>query len=120
MSQSASRGASQLRWASRRPRRVRASARVPPEPPLDPETILPPGDSWIVYPAENRLMHSSIRFEAMRDGIEDYELLQLLNKKNPRKAQALARRMIPKMSKPEKDVAKFRRARKELLEALSA
>jgi len=61
---------------------------------------------------------SSIRFEAMRDGIEDCELLRLLAEKSPEKARALAERMVPKMSRPEKDVARFRRARRELLAAL--
>jgi len=81
--------------------------------------FLPPGDAWIVYPSAEHVLLSSIRFEAMRDGIEDYELLRLLAATSPRKAQALAERMVPKMSRPEKDVARFRRARRELLAALS-
>jgi len=81
--------------------------------------FLPPGDAWIVYPSKEHVALSSIRFEAMRDGIEDYELLRLLGQKAPAKAQALADRMVPKMKEPEKDIAKFRQARRELLEALS-
>ena len=72
-----------------------------------------------MYPSAEHVLLSSIRFEAMRDGIEDYELLRLLAATSPRKAQALAERMVPKMSRPEKDVARFRRARRELLAALS-
>jgi len=79
---------------------------------------LPPGDGWIVYPSEEHVLLSSIRFEAMRDGIEDYELLRLLSGQSPQKAQALAERMIPKMSAPERNVARFRQARRELLAAL--
>lgn len=37
---------------------------------------LPAGDMWIMYPGPL----SSIRWEAMRDGIEDYELLRLLDR----------------------------------------
>ncbi len=38
---------------------------------------LPPGDAWIVYPGKEGPM-DSIRWEALRDGIEDYEYLWLL------------------------------------------
>ena len=38
---------------------------------------LPPGDAWIVYPGPEGPM-DSIRWEALRDGIEDYEYLWLL------------------------------------------
>jgi hypothetical protein len=80
--------------------------------------MLPPGDAWIVYPSEKHILLSSIRYEAMRDGIEDYELLLKLGKKDPKKAQSLAARMIHQMDNVEQDVRKFRRARRELLEAL--
>ena len=53
--------------------------------------LLPAGDAFITYPwREKYSIHSSIRLEAMRDGIEDYELLRALGKKDPAKAQALA------------------------------
>jgi len=89
------------------------------EPPHGHGAFLPPGDGWIVYPSKERVLLSSLRFEAMRDGIEDYELLRLLAKKSPEKAQALAERLVPKIAAPEKDVAKFRQARRELLGALA-
>lgn len=38
---------------------------------------LPPGDSWIVYPGDDGPV-DSIRWESVRDGIEDYEYLWLL------------------------------------------
>ncbi|MBC7287334.1 MAG: DUF4091 domain-containing protein, partial [Armatimonadetes bacterium] len=38
---------------------------------------LPPGDAWIVYPGPEGPL-DSIRWEALRDGIEDYEYLWLL------------------------------------------
>lgn len=88
------------------------------EPPHGGNIFLPPGDAWIVYPSKDHVLLSSIRFEAMRDGIEDYELLQLLAKKSPEKAHALAERLVPRIAAPEKDIAKFRHVRRELLDAL--
>jgi hypothetical protein len=41
---------------------------------------LPPGDCWILYPGEEGPV-SSLRYEAVRDGIEDYELLRLLGER---------------------------------------
>lgn len=38
---------------------------------------LAPGDNWIVYPGKDA-PRSSLRYEAMREGIEDYEYLCLL------------------------------------------
>jgi hypothetical protein len=89
------------------------------EPPHGPNVFLPPGDAWIVYPSKEHTLLSSIRFEAMRDGIEDYELLALLSEKSPEKAKALAERMVPNIAQPEKDIARFREVRRELLDALS-
>ena len=89
------------------------------EPPHGQGVFLPPGDAWIVYPSKEHVLLSSLRFEAMRDGIEDHELLRLLATKSPDRAQALAERLVPKIAAPEKDVAKFRQVRKDLLEALA-
>ncbi|MBS7611800.1 DUF4091 domain-containing protein [Candidatus Bathyarchaeota archaeon] len=38
---------------------------------------LPPGDAFIVYPGKSGPL-DSIRFEALRDGVEDYEMLKML------------------------------------------
>ena len=37
------------------------------------------GDGYLVYPGENGRPYSSLRFEAFRDGLEDYEYLWTLN-----------------------------------------
>jgi hypothetical protein len=37
------------------------------------------GDGYLIYPGENGRPYSSIRFEAFRDGLEDYEYLWTLN-----------------------------------------
>ncbi|WP_169507558.1 glycoside hydrolase domain-containing protein [Paenibacillus harenae] len=49
------------------------------------------GDSYIVYPDKvNRTVKSTLRHEAMRDGLEDYELLHIIKQSNPELAQQLA------------------------------
>ena len=50
---------------------------------------LPPGDCWIVYPGEDGPL-SSIRFEALRDGFEDYETLWLLAERTRQIAEELS------------------------------
>lgn len=87
------------------------------EPPHGGSTFLPPGDAWIVYPGDRQLL-DSIRHEAMRDGIEDYELLKLLAQRDPQKADELAQRVVNTFTDYVRDVATFRAIRRELLEAL--
>lgn len=76
---------------------------------------LPAGDPWIVYPGRDGPL-DSIRFEAMRDGIADHELLSLLAEREPEAAQDLARRHVLAFDRYETDVARFRATRRELLE----
>ena len=41
--------------------------------------LLPSGDAFVVYPDREHLtVRSSIRFEVMRESIEDYEMLRAL------------------------------------------
>jgi hypothetical protein len=81
---------------------------------------LPGGDANIVYPdPDSFAVFDSIRYEAMRDGIEDHELLSQLAEKNPAAADSLARRVIIDFTNYDTDVPRFRQTRKELLEALS-
>lgn len=81
---------------------------------------LPGGDSHIIYPSkEGYGIVDSIRWEAMRDGIEDHELLSQLGEKDSVAAMKLATRHILDWDKYDTDVELFRATRKELLEALS-
>jgi len=80
--------------------------------------VLPAGDSWIVYPAEGRLL-PSIRLEAMRDGIVDHELLCRLAEKRPAEAKELARQLVYGFTQYDIDVPSFRAKRKALLAMLS-
>ncbi|MDH7602519.1 MAG: DUF4091 domain-containing protein [Armatimonadota bacterium] len=78
---------------------------------------LPPGDSHIVYPGRRGPL-SSIRFEAMRDGIEDYELLKLLEKVNPGLANEIAVSVVRTGTDYTLDPKQFRAARHRLICAL--
>jgi hypothetical protein len=54
------------------------------------------GDGYLCYPGPNRTILSSLRFEALRDGFEDYEYLAVLKRKLAGKqgAQALAAKKL--------------------------
>jgi hypothetical protein len=81
------------------------------------DNYLPPGDSHITYPGPRGPL-SSIRLEALRDGVEDYELLKLLEKKNPKKARAICDSIVRSLTDYTLDPAEFRAARLKLIEAL--
>jgi hypothetical protein len=82
----------------------------------DGRTLLPAGDNAIVYPwPEKNSVLSSIRLEAMREGIEDYELLVALAKTDPDKARALAKEAVPEFTDYIRDVPAFRRLQARLL-----
>lgn len=81
--------------------------------------ILPPGDGFIVYPdKERKSILSSIRLEAMREGIEDYELLRALGERNPPAAEALAKETVRSFTDYVRSPAEFRRIHRQLVEAL--
>ncbi len=82
----------------------------------DGTTLLPAGDNAIVYPwPEKYSILSSIRLEAMREGIEDYELLVALSKLDSAKARKLAAEAIPHFTDYIRDVGTFRKLQAELL-----
>ncbi|MDQ0105776.1 hypothetical protein J2T02_000869 [Chitinophaga terrae (ex Kim and Jung 2007)] len=79
---------------------------------------LPGGDSWIVYPKKGGFL-ASIRLEAMRDGIVDYELLKMLSAKNPQLSNTIVNRLVKDFDSYEMDIPTFRKNRVQLLAALS-
>ncbi|MEG1563674.1 MAG: DUF4091 domain-containing protein [Bacteroides sp.] len=79
---------------------------------------LPGGDGWIVYPDQGKL-YGSIRLEAMRDGIADYTLLKMLEKRNPALAKELCRLTIFDWTLYDTESDHFRSIRKQILEELS-
>ena len=91
------------------------------QPVIDKNTeLLPPGDAFIVYPDREHLtVRSSIRFEAMRAGIEDYEMLRALKGRDPAAAEQIAASAVSSFTDYVRDVATFRKIERTLLEALS-
>ena len=75
---------------------------------------LPAGDTHVVYPGEDGPW-SSVRFESQREGIEDFELLRLLEQRHPQQASALVRSVIQGFDRYTKKVSVFRAAREKLL-----
>ena len=85
---------------------------------LESGTILPGGDAWICYPGSGTIF-SSIRLEAMRDGIVDYELLCMLGEKYPEEAAELARQIVYRFDYYDINIKAFREKRRRILELLS-
>ena len=79
---------------------------------------LPAGDPWVVYPGKDGPL-DSIRFEAMRDGIADHELLCMLRERDAAAAQRLVSNHILDFDRYDTDIEAFRATRRELLTLLS-
>jgi hypothetical protein len=98
-----------------------------PDPILDTQpvidantTLLPSGDAFIVYPDAARMsVHSSIRLEAMLEGIEDYELLRALDARDHAAAERIAKEAITGLTDYVRDPERFRAMERELLAALA-
>lgn len=71
------------------------------------------GDGYLVYPGADGKPYSSIRFEAMRDGLEDYEYLWTLN-------DLLSRAQAAGKSDPAMDAARKLLTIDELVKATGA
>jgi hypothetical protein len=84
-------------------------------------TYLPPGDAYIVYPNRpRRTFYSSIRLEQMREGIEDFGLLEALGRRDPALARQIAGEAVASFTDYVREPAQFRRIHHRLLEAASA
>lgn len=79
---------------------------------------VPAGDCWIIYPDYGKV-HGSIRLEAMRDGINDYGLLKLLEKSCPEEADRLASEVVKNFDSYDNDIENFRKRRVRMLELLT-
>ena len=77
---------------------------------------LPPGDSHIVYPGDDGPW-SSVRFEAMAAGIEDYELLRLVAERDEALADEICSRLVRTFTDYDATVEGFDAAHLRLLEA---
>ena len=92
----------------------------PGKTPFDPgfNGDAPAGDRNLVYPGPEGPW-PSIRLEAMRQGMEDLELMRMLKRKDPKMAATLAGRIVRGFCDYTADTAEYRAVRKELLETLS-
>jgi hypothetical protein len=79
---------------------------------------LPAGDTHLIYPGENGPW-LSMRAEAQREGIEEFEMLTALARVDRKKADAICESVFRSFRDVEYGVSTFRAAKKELLEALS-
>ena len=79
--------------------------------------FLPAGDSHILYPRLDGPL-SSHRFEAHRIGMEDFELLSQLKSRDSRRARQIIGEVFQAFDHYSKDVAVYREAKRQLLEAL--
>jgi hypothetical protein len=76
------------------------------------------GDHYIVWPdTDNNSIESSVRYESLRDGIEDYETLNLLGQRNPGLARDLATAITQSADKYSPDVSYQARIRTLVLDA---
>ena len=71
----------------------------------------------MVYPGKDGPL-SSVRLESQREGIEDIELLRMLESRNRPAAKSIVRRVVRSFDDYTTDVRRFRAARKSLLEKL--
>jgi len=86
----------------------------------DNSELLPSGDAFIVYPDREHLtVRSSIRFEAMRESIEDYEMLRALAARDHDAADKICASAVSSFTDYVRDPATFRKIEQRLLEALS-
>jgi hypothetical protein len=86
--------------------------------PAQTDIFFPPGDTHITYPGSEGPL-SSMRLEAMRAGIEDYELLRLLAGKNKIAADEIADCCLTSFNEANEDPTHFQRVHRQLLQALS-
>ncbi len=77
---------------------------------------LPPGDSHIIYPGPDGPW-SSVRFEAMGAGIEDYELLRIVAQRDEKLADEICSRLVRTFTDYDAKVDTFNAVHLELLDA---
>ena len=80
---------------------------------------LPPGDTHLVYPGRDGTVWSSCRLEAQREGMEDWELIRQLMKKDPVKCRKIIRTVFRAFNDFTPEPAAIRKARKALLKELT-
>lgn len=79
---------------------------------------LPPGDTHICYPGTEGPW-GSVRLEAMRAGIEDYELLRILESKDKKLADEILSSCVTSFKEYNEDTEHFEKVHRRLLQAVS-
>jgi len=79
---------------------------------------IPDGDSFLLYP-DNEKVFPSIRAFAQRDGVDDYELLKMIQEADSAKAIEFAKELIYAPDDYNLDIRHFRDVRRRMLEFLS-
>ncbi|WP_405060050.1 discoidin domain-containing protein [Kribbella sp. NBC_01505] len=78
----------------------------------------PKGDGWITQPDVARnTIEATTRYESLRDGIEDWEVLNILGKTKPALAKELSRSLVTASDKYTLDTAYMQRIRAMMLDA---
>ena len=88
-----------------------------PSPQTSSNIFLPAGDTHVIYPGTDGPL-SSLRFEAHRKGIEDYELLEKLKTKNIDKHSRLIKKLFFDYTNYSLSIKKYKRIRKKLLKSI--
>lgn len=88
-----------------------------PSPIASSNNYLPAGDTHIIYPGKQGPL-SSLRFEAHRIGIEDYELLKTLKATNQKKVDTLIDRLFQSYTDYNLDLRQYRKTKKKLLNTI--
>lgn len=89
-----------------------------PSPAAGANNYLPAGDTHIIYPGSDGPL-SSLRFEAHRVGIEDYELLRLLKRKDTAAFHRLMSTLFRSYTDYNTDLQEYRNVKKEMLQLLA-
>lgn len=89
-----------------------------PSPAASANNFLPAGDTHVVYPGEKGPL-SSVRFEAHRIGIEDYDLLQKLKDRNLKKYKAYIAKLFTNYTDYNLSLKDYRKTKKKLLSAIN-
>ena len=88
-----------------------------PSPVASANNFLPAGDTHVIYPGSEGPL-SSLRFEAHRIGIEDFELLYLLKEKNLKKHDRLVSKLFRSYTDYNLSIKDYRKTRRRLLKSV--
>ena len=88
-----------------------------PSPIATSNNYLPAGDTHIIYPGNEGPL-SSLRFEAHRIGIEDYEILEKLKSKNLKKHKKIINKLFSDYENYSISIKKYKRTKRKLLNSI--